>query len=431
MAEGAQFAPLLSALWARFLLVGLFGFLTGLEMREYLLSKNADHAEGSHVKAGSARTLTFIALLGFVLHALDPAWRLYLGGMAAVVLFYLLFYHQKLRAGQTGILQPLIALVVYTYGPSATLLPPWFLVLLFVAVVFVLNARPFTHRLSERIAPGELVTLAKFLLLAAVILPLMPDRPVAEWLPATPYKIWVAVVAISGISYLGYILQRYLFPRQGYLVTGLLGGLYSSTATTIVLARRSRVEPGARAPLAAATIAASGMMYLRLLALVLLLNRDFFPATAVPFTMFGLAAIGYGVLRARAGQASRETRDEAAGHNPLELGTAALFAVLFIVMLVLTDAVLHRFGNAGLQALSFVVGFTDIDPFVLSLLNGHYRAAGMHSLAGALFIAAGSNNFLKAIYAVTIGGWRVQRTAFLGLVLLGVLTMGYGLFLSF
>jgi uncharacterized membrane protein (DUF4010 family) len=429
--ETALLPEILSQLWARFLLVTLFGFLTGLEMRAYLLERGGEQADHTHFRAGSARTYTLIAALGFVLHTLDPAWRLYLAGMGVLTVFYGLFYHHKLQSGQMGILQPLIALIVYTYGPSVALLPPWFLVLSFVATVFILNARPLTHRLLETIDRGELLTLAKFLLLAAVILPLMPDHRVAAWLPATPYKIWVAVVAISGISYLGYILQRYLFPRQGYLVTGLLGGLYSSTATTIVLARRGRAEPQALPQIQAAIVAASGMMYLRLLALILLLNREFLRPTAAPLLLLGIAAIAYGVLRFRHSHAPQETRAEAAGRNPLELGTAALFALLFVVMLVLTKGVLHHFGSLGLQILSFVVGFTDIDPFVLSLLNGQYHATGVRALAGAMIIAAGSNNFLKAVYAVTLGGWPRQRRAFLALILLGILTMGYGLFLSF
>lgn len=431
MPDTPLIAELLSQLWFRFLLVALFGFLTGLEMREYLLSKNRGRADRLHLSPGSARTYTYIAIVGFVFHVLDPGWRLYLAGFAGLLVFYGLFYHHKLQTGQLGILQPLIALVVYSYGPSLALLPPWFLVLLFVATVFVLNARPFTHRLTETIDRHELMTLAKFLLLAAVILPLMPDRPVIPLLPTTPFKIWVAVVAVSGISYLGYILQRYLFPRQGYLVTGLLGGLYSSTATTIVLARRSRAEPKAAGQLGLAIIAASGMMYLRLLVLVVLLNSAFLRPTAVPFLLLGMGSILFTLLLARRSLAPEATRAEAASRNPLELGTALVFALLFVAMLLLTQAVLHQFGAPGLQALSFAVGFTDIDPFVLSLLKGQYQATSLQELAAALVIAAGSNNLLKALYAGVMGGWRQSRLAIIGLLVLGVLTLGYGFAMAF
>jgi len=427
MSETPLIAQLLSQLWFRFLLVALFGFLTGLEMREYLLIKSRDHEKNPHISLGSARTYTYIAVLGFVFYVLDPGFRLYLAGLGGLLILFALFYYHKLQGGQLGILQPLIALLVYSYGPCLSLLPPWFMVLLFVATVFILNARPFTHRLTETIDSRELMTLAKFLLLAAVILPLMPDQAVSPLLPTTPFKIWVAVVAVSAISYLGYILQRYLFPHQGYLVTGLLGGLYSSTATTIVLARRARAEPGAAAQLSLAIIAASGMMYLRLLVLITLLNSDFLRPTAAPFLLLGVGGILFPLLRARRSRTPDETRAEATSRNPLELGTAFLFAVLFMVMLLLTKVVLSHFGSPGLQVLSFVVGFTDIDPFVLSLLKGEYQAASLQQLAAAMVIAAGSNNFLKALYAAVIGGWCQQRLALIGLILMGLLTLGYGL----
>ncbi len=424
-------AELLSQLWFRFLLVTLFGFLTGLEIREYLLSLRRDQTTITpHISPGSARTYTFIAILGFVFYELDPNLRLYLAGFAGLLLFFGLFYYHKLQEQQRGILQPLIGLIVYSYGPCLSLQPLWFLVLLFVTTVFVLNARPLTHRLTETIDRQELVTLAKFLLLAAVVLPLMPDQQVFPLLPTTPFKIWVGVVTLSAISYLGYILQRYLLPGKSDLVTGLLGGLYSSTATTVVLARRSRGgDPATAKSLGLAIVAASGMMYLRLLILIAILNRDFLHATTAPFLLLGGGAILFTLL-AKKRLTTGTPSTEAGNRNPLELGTAFLFAGLFVMMLVLTKMVLHQFGAPGLQALSFAVGFTDIDPFVLSLLKGEYQATGLQELAAAVVIAAGSNNFLKALYAILIGGWCQQRSTALVLCILGVLTLGYGVWLA-
>ncbi|VAW77499.1 hypothetical protein MNBD_GAMMA13-23 [hydrothermal vent metagenome] len=243
MINESLIGELLSQVWFHFALVALFGFLTGLEFREYSQSRDKEQPEVSVARLGTSRTFTFIAILGFVLYTLDPAYRLYLAGMIGLILFFALFYHHKLETGQTGLLQPLIGLIVYTYGPAITLLPPWFLVLLFVAVAFTLSARPLAHRLTANLDPREIPTLARFLLLSGVILPLLPDRMISSYIPASPFKIWMAVVVISGISYAGYILKKYLLKRQGYLVTGLLGGLYSSTATTVVLARKSRALP--------------------------------------------------------------------------------------------------------------------------------------------------------------------------------------------
>lgn len=416
-----EFESLLSQLWFQFLLVGLLGFFTGLEFRAY----RADNP--TKLALGSARTYTITALLGFVLFALDHEFRLFLAGMTALVVFYGLFYYRKLAQGQASSLQMLAGLVVYCFGPVAQLLPIWFLALLFVSLIFTLSAKPITHRIYEHMDHREVVTLAKFLLLSAVILPLLPDRQISPYLATTPFKIWVAVVAISTISYLGYILHRYVFPRGGYLITGMLGGLYSSTATTVVLARKARSGDGGAKSITAAIVAASGMMYLRLLVLIGVLNSSFLHPAFIPFALLGGGAITAAVLLMKKGSAESVDSDAAKSQNPLELGTALLFALLFIAMLLLTKAIIHYFGATGLQLLSFGVGFTDIDPFVLSLLKGSYQGIGMNQLAAAIFIAVGSNNFLKAIYAVSLGGWQACRHAMTILLVLGGLTLGYGL----
>jgi len=141
MPDSPLIAELLSQLWFHFLLVALFGFLTGLEMREYILLKNRQQAEHPHLSMGSARTYSYIAVLGFLFYLIDPGLRLYLAGLGGLLVFFGLFYYRKLQVGQRGILQPLIGLIVYSYGPSLSLLPPWFLVLLFVTTVFILSNR--------------------------------------------------------------------------------------------------------------------------------------------------------------------------------------------------------------------------------------------------------------------------------------------------
>jgi len=176
-----------------------------------------------------------------------------------------------------------------------------------------------------------------------------------------------------------------------------------------------------------AIVAASGMMYLRLLVLIALLNSAFLRPTLVPFLVLGVGSILLALVELRKKGMDQEQGGEKESRNPLELGTAFLFALLFIVMLLLSKAVLHHFGTPGLQVLSFMVGFTDIDPFVLSLLKGNYQTATLQQLAAAIVIAAGSNNFLKALYTAVIGGWKANRTVLFGLILLGLLTLGYGL----
>ncbi len=430
MLSDTLFNEIFTQLWFRFGLVTMFGFLTGLEFLEYTLLRHKEAPDVHTARMGSTRTFTFIAILGYVLFILDPAHHLYLTGMAGLILLFSLFYYHKLGMGSTGLLQPLILLIVYSYGAVITTLPIWFLALLFVAVVFTLSARPLSQRLTTSMDPQEIVTLAKFLLLSGVILPLLPDKSISPYIPATPFKIWLAVVLISAISYTGYILKKYLLKKQGYLVTGLMGGLYSSTATTVVLARKSRSLPVIDSSINAGIIAASGIMYLRLLVLVAVMNWQLLTLAMLPLSLFGVLTIGFAFIIDRRGRTTPETTPELGKANPLDLGIALLFAVLFVIMMLITQQVISRFGEGGLNILSLAVGFTDIDPFVLSILSGHYAGMNMHHLVGAIIIAAGSNNILKSIYAVILGG-RKNCGMVAGLLLvLALMTIAYGLAIS-
>ncbi len=424
MTAGLSLASLFTQDWLQFIVVALLGFLTGLELRGYFASK------ANHYTIGTSRTYTFIAILGYVFATLDPLFHLYLAGMLFLSLLFGVFYFRKLQADQHGILQLLIGLLVYTFGPVAQHFPPWFLLLLFVAIVFVLNARPVANRIIEGIDRSELMTLTKFILLAGVVLPLLPDTLFSPYVPISPFRIWLGVVAISGISYTGYILKRYIFREQGYVLTGLVGGLYSSTATTVVLARKSREASGLQGQLVAAIIAASGMMYMRLLLLVLILKPGLLSAAGIPLLTLGLLVFAIAGILSRLGRSNHLPDNvDHGGANPLELGVALLFSVLFVAMISLTHFVISYFGQQGLALLSVIVGFTDIDPFVLSLLNGHYAGVIDMQLAGAVLIAAGANNILKGLYAVVLGERRSGIRILLVLTAMGLLSAGWGYFI--
>lgn len=373
--------------------------------------------------------MTFIGVLGFIFYRIDPVHLI--PYVAVMILFsglFALFYRKSLDEGHPGILLYVVMLCVYAFGPLSQIFPLWAPALLFVTVVFVLNAQHAIDRFIQGVDTYEFETLGKMVLLSAVILPLLPDKEVISWLPLSPFKIWLAVVVISAISYGGYIAQRYFFPNKGYFLTGIIGGTYSSTATTVVLARKAVAVGGSRV-IDAAIVAATSMMYLRLIVVAGIFNMTIARMVAIPFTMLALIGFGFSawLLRGK-GQSAGEV--EVADRNPLELGTAFVFALLFVVMMILTDYVTKHYGNIGLEILSFLVGFTDIDPFVLSLLTGKYAVAGEH-VASAILIAAGSNNLLKALYALWFGrGGHTGRAALL-LALLGVATIALGFVGSF
>ncbi len=391
-----------------FLMTSAFGFLIGLEVRAYRQAE-----EGF----GGVATYTLTAVAGYLFYRIDPEtlWP-YTAVLAGLFGLYALYYRARL---ESGISLFLVLLCVYALGPLSVIAPVWLVSAVFVLLVFLLSSRRAIGRLMRLVNLYEFETLGKMVLLSAVILPLLPDHKLWAFLPLSPFKIWLAVVVISAISYGGYLAQKYLFPGKGYLVTGLIGGTYSSTATTVVLARKARQSASCEPE--AGMVAATAVMYLRLMAVALLFNVGVGKSLALPF--LSLSAVGFVVafLLYRRGGDRREPM-AFVDKNPLELGTALLFALLFVVMMGLTHYVIAHYGTAGLKTLSFLVGFTDIDPFVLSLLTGKY---GVHTgeITGAVMISAGGNNLLKALYALWFGGVKETWRAALAIAVLGLATI--------
>ena len=202
--------------------------------------------------------------------------------------------------------------------------PLWLLVAVFVAIVFLLHMRKQIVQISKKLAPQELFTLAKFLLLSAVILPLLPDKQVIDWLSIIPFKIWLAVVVVSAISYFGYVAQRYFFREQGVLITAIFGGIYSSTATTVVLAKQSKDEPQSYYRLSGGIVLATNMMYLRLWAIAAIFQWQI--AKMLAFPMFVLAAlsdmIALLLLRREHRHHAQSIPFEDNHYNPLDLKVA-------------------------------------------------------------------------------------------------------------
>jgi uncharacterized membrane protein (DUF4010 family) len=265
-----------------------------------------------------------------------------------------------------------------------------------------LSEKTLIHNFSDQLANEEIATLAKFFIISGVILPLLPDQPIASMLPVTYYRVWLAVIVVSGFSYLSYLINSYFFKSRSLLITGLLGGLYSSTAATVVIGRRARgLDSASGRKVSSALIMATTMMYIRLLAIIFMFDRGVALQLIAPFSIIiamSLLAI-IGLLKVR--NQAQDLHDVTEIKHPLELSTAILFALLFMLFAFLTQYVTSTFGSHGLKSLAIIVGFTDIDPFILSLLSGKFTVSES-AIVSAIVLASGSNNLLKATYAIAL-----------------------------
>lgn len=401
------------------LLLGL-AFFFGLAFEEYY---------GAHpVKPpGGVRTFPLLSITGAGLYLVDTAHALaFVTGLVALAAWLFSYYRDQVthaggpESGSAELVVPVCNLLAYLLGPIALIAPIWVTVGLVVVAVLLLDSAERLHRLARRISPDELTTLAKFLILTGIVLPLLPNAPVTHWTAITPYQVWLAVVAVSTLSYLSYLAQRYLVPKRGSLLAALLGGLYSSTATTVVIARRLKQLPEIDVRLQAGIVLATAVMYLRIVIVVGLFDFALARALALPMLPLFAAALLFAWWCSRRGV--RRPDDEAVirSGNPLELGTAFLFAALFIVVSLVTGWMRSTFGAGGLFALAAIVGVSDVDPFVLSVAQGAASSVPVHVAAAAILVAASSNNLLKAGYAVAFGG---RRAGLLPSALLALLAL--------
>jgi uncharacterized membrane protein (DUF4010 family) len=363
-----------------------------------------------HTSPGGIRTFPTLAMLGALLFLLDAKSLLpFVVGLAAVAIWLFAHIQRGIDTDndRSSLMIPIANLLAYTFGPAALTQPPWIVVAVAVTAVLLLEGRERLHRLVLQIAPVEVFTLGKFLILVGIVLPLVPNHPIISWTPITPFQVWLALVAISTLSYASYLLQRYLPMKTGALLPGILGGFYSSTATTVALARRQKMAAAASTDIAVGIIIATAVMYLRIDVVVALFNvslaRVLLPALMALFALG--AALAWWQWTRRTPALATASADVPA-ENPLQLGTALTFAVLFVVIALASAWVSNSFGQRGVYALAGITGLTDINPFVLSLAQGGVDGMPLRALATASLIAVASNNIVNATYALLFGGVR-------------------------
>lgn len=370
---------------------------------------------------GGIRTFPMLAMCGAALMLIEPLHGIaFVAGLLGVAAWMHAYLGAAPAAKDTPtFMVPASNMLAYILGPIALQQPYWVAVSLAVIAVLLLGAREKLHGLIHIIPRDELITAGMFLILVEIILPLVPHGQVTSLTPLTPYGIWLAVVTVCSLSYLSYLLQRYAPFKDAALLPAILGGAYSSTATTVVLAKRLRNSKQAPADISAGIVAATAIMYVRIDLVIAVFDRHI--ALTLAPALLALAAIGGAMAlyewrqpRPRAVKSSLAL----APKNPLQIPTALIFAVLIVVISIVSDWVKGTFGASGILVLSAVVGFTDIDPFVLNIAQGGIGGMPVTSLCAAVLIAASSNNVAKAAYAVSFGSMaRARRPAIMLLIL--------------
>ena len=399
----------------KILLVLFLCFLIGLEREEHQALAQSQAKTPLSPIIGGVRTFPLIGLIGYALTLLSGGQLLPpMIGFAVVGAFLIVSYKRKLDAGEGyGATTEVSALVTYIIGVLVSANQFWIATTLAVIAMLLLELKNWLEGFSRRLPAAEVLAITKFLLLTAVILPILPNRDYGPF-SLNPFKAWLIVVAASGISYISYLLEKANQGRGGVFVSALIGGAYSSTVTTVVLAKRARQQGQASCTYAGAILMSCGVMYLRTLILIAIFSLELARRLAAPFLLLGAAGVLAGWLWSRRREpATKATGDAMDVRNPLELSAAFLFALLYIVLLAATHYVTIYWGRGGVYGLSALSGVVDITPLVLGMTQAVHAATPLDVAAGGILIAAASNNVVKGCYALGFADRKTGREALL------------------
>jgi uncharacterized membrane protein (DUF4010 family) len=410
--------------YIQFFLVVIYSLVIGLSQRKLRMK-----SEDSEPYFGSDRTFTLIGILSYILYIIDPDTKVF-WGIGGLVLDFLLginyFFklHQLKRYGITTIVTAFI-----TYCSPALIITQSleFSLLVLVVVLLLTEMKETFISFANRMNNDEFLTLAKFIIIAGIILPILSNERIIENINLTPRNIWLTTVIISGMSYVSYLLQKFVFRNSGLLVAGIFGGLYSSTATTVVLSRKSKTAPGyLRYRYSGSIIMATGMMFIRIMILLLIFNPELFRQSWYYFILLSLLSTGIGLAvyfyKSPTVEQLQKFNNNVDDKNPLEFKVSLIFALLFVLFAFATHYTMQEFGDQGLKVLALIVGVTDITPFVTNLFQGSHQIAASVVIS-ATFLSILSSNILKLGYALVIGSKRNYKPLIIGFSVICVINL--------
>jgi uncharacterized membrane protein (DUF4010 family) len=405
----------------------LLGFGIALALGALIGVERERKKRAGELSTGGLRTFALLAEAGAIAAwlalILESPWIFAAGG-ALVTAIVLAGYFMEVRARpeSIGLTTEIAGLVTYLLGGAVLFGEPELAAALAIATTAVLAFKEPLHGLVERIGREDLEAGLKLLLATFVVLPVLPDRAVDPLGVLNPYTMWWLVILISALSFLGYVATRLLGTERGLVVTGLAGGLVSSTAVTLGFARQSRErahEPPAA--LAAGLLLAWAVMFARVGVAVALVHRPLLARLTVPLGAMGGATLALALLfalrgpRTTAAARSPDVRLK----NPFSLLASVRFALLFAAVLLVVELARRYTHPNGLYAVAALAGLTDVDAITLSMAELAAGGGPANIAAGSIAVAALANTLVKCGLVFGLGSPELRRRVALatGLIL--------------
>ncbi|MBN1496554.1 MAG: MgtC/SapB family protein [Spirochaetes bacterium] len=402
---------------------------------ERTFASRMDHETPDYL--GGIRTYSLVALFGSLMSFLGNNYAkelLYLGYSAIIIMTAVSYYIDFSKHNESGITTEVSMLICFTVG---VIIERNQLVLaLFITIItaVVLHMKSYLHRLADMVEQEDIRATLKFAIITFIILLFDPDFTIllrevgifngavfdrfpglGEVKVVNPYTVWLMVVLVSAIGFTGYIAIKILGQRKGIGLSGLLGGLASSTATTVAFSKRSREtgDAGSAYPYALAVILACSTMFPRVLLEVLIINPALLgKLIMVMGSMAGAGFLFCFVLWKKIGQGRGE---EVPYKNPFNISLALKFAVVFAVIVFISRIAEVLFGNSGIYAISVLTGLSDVDPMTLTMSQiSRDDPSKLDQATIAITLAAFANTFMKGAMAVILGSKNFKKIVIAG-----------------
>lgn len=384
------------------------GALIGLEREHAALNEKTRNFAG-------IRTFIFVVLMGFLgglmFYALSP-W-VYVCVFIIVAILTGISYWITASGGEIGATTEFSALIAFFLGTLTILGFIAISLAITVIVVLLLSAKFKLHAIIGKLTENELYDFIRFVVIVLLIFPFLPDEQMGQYNVINPKEIGWVIILTSGLGFIGYMLMKFMKAKSGILLTGIIGGLVSSTAVTWVFARKSKENPTHSHSCAIAILAASSIMIIRVLVWVFVFNRPLFEQVYLAFGIVFLTAIGI-TLFIYYRQARTKIESTIRQGKPLDLKGAMVFGILYTAILLVVSYANETMGERGLLISSAVSGMSDIDAITITVSKLALSGLNYSIAANAILIATISNTLVKLGIAIWAGSRELRKDLYIG-----------------
>ncbi len=402
------------------------GFLIGLEREHTAINNNEEAFAGT-------RTFVFVVLSGFLgamMHFLFTPW-IFIGILLAVVSFIAISYWITSSKGDIGGTTEFSALLAFLLGGLTFLGYLELSLMVTVIAMVLLSSKVKLQTIIGKITEEEMYALVRFVVLALLILPFLPDQGIGPFGVINPQEIGWIIVLTSGLGFLGYLLIKFLGHDRGIVLTGIIGGLVSSTMVTWIFAKKSKDAPTLSPHCATAILAASSIMIIRVLIWVFIFNTALAPGLYLPVGLIFLAGMGATLfLHFRKNDQLAVDTSLPAG-KPLNMQSALTFGVIYTLIILLVSYTHEYFGQSGMYISSVIAGLTDIDAITISVSKLAGNSLTMDIARNAIILATISNTVIKIGIALWAGSGELKRYIYIGYGAIFIAALVALIFLNF